>query len=61
MPKNVELIAPQSLEELEALLAEYKKSNPVKYALKEANGEFDAQRALLGGKKEEKKEKKLKS
>lgn len=34
-----------SLEELEALLAAYQKQNPVKYAAKEAAGEFAKMRA----------------
>jgi len=32
--------APRSQERVEALLAAYKKQNPVKYAQKEARGEF---------------------
>lgn len=40
----------QTLEQLEEVIEKYKKSNPEKHALKVANGDFDRQRALLGGK-----------
>lgn len=44
----------QTLEEFEALLEDYKRTNPAKFALKEANGEFDKVRKTLPGYKEEK-------
>ena len=52
---NVEqpTLSVQTLEEYELLLADYKKANPEKFALKVANGEFDKMRVLLGGGKVE--------
>lgn len=47
-----------SLEELELLLASYKEANPVKFASKEANGEFEKLRVALGKSKKDKPEKK---
>lgn len=45
MAKPISALEPvksvSSLDELEALLAEYKKANPVKYEVKEKNGEFE--------------------
>lgn len=43
-----EEVGVQSAEEFEALLAEYKKSNPEKFAEKEKKGEFDRFRAKHG-------------
>lgn len=40
----------QTVEEYEALLEAYKKSNPEKYAAKLASGEFDKFKATLPGK-----------
>ncbi len=39
----------QTLEQFEEVLEKYKVTNPTKYALKAANGDFDRQRKLLGG------------
>ena len=44
-----------TLESFESLLEVYKESNPAKFAIKEANGEFDKMRAKLGGGEKEEK------
>lgn len=45
----------QTVEELDALLGQFKKSNPAKYAAKVASGEFDALRKKLTPVKKEEK------
>jgi hypothetical protein len=43
--------AVQTVEEFDALLEQYKQQNPVKFAQKEANGDFERQRSKLFGSK----------
>ena len=49
MAKKIDSSAPKPMTEAEfdALLEAYEKSNPKKFAVKKANGEFDAFRAKL--------------
>lgn len=48
---NAPLASVQTLEQLEVLMENHKKQNPVKFAQREANGEFEKLRLQLGGKK----------
>lgn len=45
--EEVERTSVQTVQEFDALLEKFKKTNPEKYAIKMANGEFDRFRATL--------------